>query len=483
MNVPSIHFEFPAFVAACLGPAITTRRAPSGTGTAARRSRAAGALRRAVIAVAMSASVAVGADPLVRDTLPDASFGVEGRSVVPIDLRPGHDVAEWAVGDGQGGLWILGRAAIAGGSNGWRYVLAATRLARDGHAAAIAVREEIAFWRDTDGPLYEVQSIAADDAGRLLLSVVACTAPSLEACTSRLLRIARDGSPDTSFDGDGELRVPITQALYGAVTAGPEGEVWLSGSEPADGSRLYRFDPAGALLGQVSTQGSYAEFAATGDGRWLALMGATDGAAAVVRLSAAGTLDRAFGVDGRALVPEPVGHCGHAAPDYRVAGIAAAPDGRAVVLAHLQQSDATLGSMLVGIAPTGAVGPPTCVEHSNPDYVGLSGSVLGIALRADGRVFAALPYVAATPGTGMGMSAFRFTAAGGLETDPGFNDGAPLALRFPDVVGDSDAFAADVVLDRGAPILIGSARVEAAGYDFAAARMQGSSRVFRAGFE
>jgi hypothetical protein len=83
----------------------------------------------------------------------------------------------------------------------------------------------------------------------------------------------------------------------------------------------------------------------------------------------------------------------------------------------------------------------------------------------------------------MGLVAYRLAADGALTLDAGFNGGAPWAVRFPAASGASDAYAAAVVLDLGAPIVVGSARIDGAGYDYVAARTLGSTRVFRGSFE
>jgi hypothetical protein len=444
--------------------------------------------RRILCLAALAASVACSpgawaqADPLVQDATLDVSFSGDGKLLVPFDLRPGNDIGEGAVADGTGGYWVVGRAEIAGGTRLKHYVMAVARVQHDGSLGAMASRPDLELDRENlQGPYYEVQSIAADADGRLLLVVLACTnVQDMASCTSRLLRIARDGSPDVTFDGDGEVRRAITAGLYSGVTAGPGGETWVSGSAGTPGSaQIFRFGAGGEALTSLSAPATFSAFTPPIDGSRYALAGAAGAAAAVYRLDAAGAVDPGFGTAGKVVLARPAGDCGLDSPGYQRTALAAIPDGR--VLVHVDLTDDSsrpVLSLVVGVGRQGEAGAPRCIAHIDPALVGLAGSVEGVALREDGRAFLALPDALPSVGTDFGMSALRLRPDGSLVDEPAFNGGQPLSVSFASTSGDQEGGAAAVVLDQGAPVLIGSAVGTQAGYDFALARMLGSVRVF-----
>jgi hypothetical protein len=449
--------------------------------------------RRIPCLVALAAAVActpgawAQADPLVQDATLDVAFSGDGKRLVPFDLRPGHDIGEGAVADGTGGYWVVGRAEIAGGERLKHYVMAVARVEHDGSLGAMASRPDLELDRENpQGPYYEVQSIAADADGRLLLVVLACTnVQDMASCTSRLLRIARDGSPDATFDGDGEVRRAITAGQYRSVTTGPGGETWVSGSTGMQGSaQIFRFGAGGEVLASLAAPATFSAFTPPIDGRRYALTGEAGAAAAVYRLDANGAADPGFGMAGKVVLARPAGECGLTSPGYQRTSLSAIADGR--VLVHVDLTDDSsrpVLSLVVGVGRQGEAGTPRCIAHIDPALVGLAGSVEGVALREDGRAFLALPDALPTMGTDFGMSVLQLRPDGNLVDEPAFNAGQPLVVSFPSGSGDAEGGAAAVVLDQGAPVLIGSAVGNAAGYDFALARMLGSVRVFRDGFD
>jgi hypothetical protein len=440
----------------------------------------------AVLAVAVAAAPAWAQnDPLVRDTVLDAGFGGDGRVVVPIDLRPGQDIVERAVKDRLGGYWLVGRAEVAGGAPRKHYVMVAARIAHDGSLQAMAVRNDVAYdFESGTGPAYSVNSVAADASGRLLLSVVVCTNRQLlETCTARVLRIATDGSPDPSFDVDGEVRVAVAVASWDGVVARPDGETWVGGYTYGTGTpRIFRFDANGAALSPLDAPGIFVQFADLADDRLLAVANEAGVAASVYRLEARGNVDIAYGIGGKITVPEPPGDCGYTSADYDVRQLDALRDGRAALEFNITRFDPTpVASFVAGIGPDGQVGV-RCIAHANPDYEGLAGSAAGIALRDDGRIFVGIPSLPTAQGNALGMLALQLQP-GTLSLDAGFNGGQPFPIPFPNLQGFTDAGTSAVLIDRGAPVVVGTARVDGFGYDYAAARTEGTPRIFRASFE
>ena len=453
------------------------------------RSTLAGTLAALLVAAACATPrpASAQADPVVQDTVLDAGFGGDGRVTLPIDLRPGHDVAERVVADNLGGYWVVGRAETAGTQRNKHFVLAAARLARDGTVAALAVRNDLVIDLESQQFQYfEVEAVAADAQGRLLLSVGACTGSAVDACSNRVLRILADGSPDAGFDGDGEVRLPMASGFYRGIVARSNGETWVGGSTSNPTvSRIFRFGPGGEALAPLPASHSFLEFAPLPDDRLMARAGTIEGAATLVLLDSRGVPDPAYGVEGRVVVPDAAGDCGRAQVVQAAARFSVLPDRRALLRIDLRsQADRAEASFVVGIGANGEVGAARCIAHLDPELDGLAASVSDVALRDDGRAFVALPVVKAAGGDAMGLRAFRLQPNGELADDAGFHGGQAFPIAFPPASGSTDAYAAAMLIDRGAPLLVGSARLDAAGgYDFALARLRGSARVFRGSFE
>src|SRR5688572_32412666 len=97
------------------------------------------ACRLTFIVASLLATASLRAEIVVADTTLDPAFDGDGRVLLPIDIRPGHDIVERMVTDNLGGYWIVGRAETAGTLRSRHFVLAATRITRQGGVAAMAV--------------------------------------------------------------------------------------------------------------------------------------------------------------------------------------------------------------------------------------------------------------------------------------------------------------------------------------------------------
>ncbi|HZN69206.1 MAG TPA: hypothetical protein VFB66_28265, partial [Tepidisphaeraceae bacterium] len=180
--------------------------------------------------------------------------------------------------------------------------------------------------------------------------------------SGNLSRLARDGSPDTSFAGDGTLDLlPASPTQFGNVLIGPDDRVYVhaTGAE-----RLFRVNADGTQDMTYGGQG-YAEVghkaivAQAADGSLL--VGRTGGTGQtyewqveVRRLRPDGTFDPAYGDGGVARVNAYTG-------DYvdEIAGLAALPDGSVFASIGLPPyGGGTLpGSAVIKLTPRGTLDP------------------------------------------------------------------------------------------------------------------------------
>ena len=144
-------------------------------------------------------------------------------------------------------------------------------------------------------------------------------------------RFNPDGSPDTSFDGDGKVTPPIS-GIYGAqgILVKPDGKILAVGTSTndvalvqlnPDGSLDTTFDGDGKVLVDVTGGADRGmDLALQANGKIIAL-GSSGSTFEIIRLLPNGALDTVFAGDGSAIIT--VG-------DLYVSGVAIQPDGKIV---------------------------------------------------------------------------------------------------------------------------------------------------------
>jgi uncharacterized delta-60 repeat protein len=175
-------------------------------------------------------------------------------------------------------------------------------------------------------------------------------------------RLNADGSPDTSFDGDGRLEIFHSNGSPRDVLVQPEGKIVLALDNPGisairlnpDGSLDTSFDGDGQLDGPV--RASAAVLQANGK---ILLAGRRDGneQAALVRLQPGGSLDSTFSADGLQVLEPTFGNA---------LGVALQANGRIVAggttifgnafAVRLEGDSAAAGGSPVGGGPRGGPG-------------------------------------------------------------------------------------------------------------------------------
>lgn len=441
----------------------------------------------APVAVAILADgriVATGTAPaglsLVRlktDGSPDASFGPGGEARADIK-GPGTDNPSVIVVQPDG-----------------KYVVAGTSSGADGDAAALARYNPNGSLDTTFGvggrvrnaALAGIRAVALSTGGKLLaitkdgivrLTAAGAVDPTFgqggsiaftgddstivvlpdgkfiaavghtQAGTTELRRFHADGSPDRSFAGQGALTLPdLTFRAAANLVVQPDGAVLLAGATPdpdyppaerPNDWAVYRVTAGGTIdrafgrngLARVRVPGGsyfddpYAMALAPGGRIVLAghrsLYQGFGSSYAVCRFNADGTLDKAFGNGGFA--PDPFGDNGYFYTPELATAVRVQPDGKVLVLGQHQQHDGDVGGEDV---PYPVFGPPW-----------------------NFRVWGVI----------------RYNADGTLDND--FGDGGTLTTDF----GWADNPAAAAITADGKLIAAGNAQLSNTGDDFALAR-------------
>jgi uncharacterized delta-60 repeat protein len=295
--------------------------------------------------------------------------GVEGEGVEALAARPGGGLL---VGGGSGPLAFLAAMSPAGG------------LDPGFGTAGIATENEPHASRSG------AHAIALDSAGRILVGGGNDAGLSSAAPEGAVFRLLADGALDPSFGGGGGFaRVPgeaSTLAVQGGST------LVLSDS----GSTISRLTAAGALdpvfgrEGTVEPRVSAAlrSIAALRDGGLLAAGNKYGGnsRAEVLRLTASGARDRAFGAGGLATLGFGYRHrCG-------VEAIAVQPDGRVLVAGyvevrhkHRQIERLAVMRLLANGAPDRGFGRGGLVERR----LGSQSRATAVTVQANGRILVA----------------------------------------------------------------------------------------------
>jgi uncharacterized delta-60 repeat protein len=177
-------------------------------------------------------------------------------------------------------------------------------------------------------------AIARQGDGKILAAGISIAATNVAI----LVRVNANGTPDTSFDGDGRLTVAGPAGnLVNDVLLQPDGKIVLVGhisaEFPGGGTvRVTRLEADGTLDRGFGTNGTASfdfggESTATAgallaNGKIVVAGDGGPGGGAVARLQPGGALDTTFGAGGKALLPASIAH---------VEGAALQPDGRIVV--------------------------------------------------------------------------------------------------------------------------------------------------------
>ena len=169
------------------------------------------------------------------------------------------------------------------------------------------------------GALESGQAVALQPDGKILAA--GNTSAGTQAAV--VVRLNANGTPDTSFDGDGRLTVPGPGGnQVRDMLLQPDGKIVLAGFISSDfaGGGVFRVtrlnadgtpDRAFGTNGAANIDFGGAAFATAGallaNGK-IVLAGLSGNQAGVVRLQPGGTLDTTFGTGGRATVPGTISH-------------------------------------------------------------------------------------------------------------------------------------------------------------------------------
>jgi uncharacterized delta-60 repeat protein len=251
----------------------------------------------------------------------DLSFGGGGRASAVFSEAGGLvPAAATSVVVQPNGMAVVA-GVVHGGDNSRRFFRAAlARFTPDGaldpqfgsNGTAVATFETLAYAK-----------VALQPDGKIVL--VSTTASSSDA-TGQDVIVARynaDGSPDASFDGDGNFAVDFSDLTGGAegspddaghaVIVQPDGRIFIGGSSPGkillarfngNGSPDSTFDGDGRAV--YDTAGFVADFARQGDGKFVAVGDTTNDEGVsdllLARFNADGSADTGFGSAGTAAV-------------------------------------------------------------------------------------------------------------------------------------------------------------------------------------
>ncbi len=233
-----------------------------------------------------------------------------------------------------------------------------------------------------------------------------------------VLRFNEDGTPDTTFNGDGTFFLQLSTGydIANAVAIQADNKIVLAG-QSNNTFVVMRLNSDGSLdnsfngNGKVTVNFGVADFAnslsiqpdgkiVVGGSTQLASNVATD--FAVARLNPDGSLDTTFDGDGKVVTAIKPGNY-----DY-IKGTTIQPDGKIIAVGYTQGSGSTIGA-LVRYNPDGSVDTSFGGQGILFDY---GRSMNSVALQPDGKIIAA--GIEDTP-QGSSFSVFRFNTDGSLD--------------------------------------------------------------------
>jgi uncharacterized delta-60 repeat protein len=292
-----------------------------------------------------------------------------------------------------------------------------------------------------------------------------------------LARYEPDGTPDTSFGGDGKVTTDFGGPfdLASAVVVQPDGKIVAAGFGSRIRSRhefaLARYGADGVLdptfgeggtvttpLGRFNDAGAF-DLVLLPDGKLLAAGRGDylpDGTMefALARYQPDGSLDPTFGSGGVVTTN---------LDGYGATGAAVQPDGRIVVAGQVRLADHN-AFLVARYLPDGAVDRSFGIEGVVTTDFGVGAGAEDVAVGPDGSIVAA-------GGAGGRFAVARYRPNG--RPDPTFGDGGTVTTGFP---GDSGFALAVLVQPNGGIVAVGAwIRVPAFDYDWAMARYRGGT--------
>ncbi len=263
----------------------------------------------------------------------DTSFNGTGKVTVPVGTS--HDVGRSVTVQPDGKIVVAGYS-FNGNDNDFSLI----RLNADGTLdTSFNLTGKLLVPLGTAGDLGYSVTVQPD--GKI---VVAGHSASATGTDFSLIRLNADGTPDTSFNGTGELLVPVGTGSYDygqSVTVQPDGKIVVSGYSiddagsdfslirlNADGTLDTSFNGTGKAVLPVGTayDGGYCA-TVQADGKIVVAgenWNGVDWDCSLIRLNANGTLDTGFNGTGKVLLP--VGTF-----DDGAASVTVQPDGKIVV--------------------------------------------------------------------------------------------------------------------------------------------------------
>jgi uncharacterized delta-60 repeat protein len=319
----------------------------------------------------------------------DTSF--DGDGIVNTDLPGGLETTHGIALQPDGKLVVVGNGGPdggpGGGSNSGEQLIVA-RFNPDGSLDDSF--DDDGFLRSALGaPTAAIEAVAIDGDGRIVVAIRGSTAPF----EPRVVRFNTDGTPDTSFDDDGEVTVAMLPGSFPYdLDVLPSGKLLVTTSDGlfrlnADGSTDSSFGSAGSTTDVAMRIPQ--ETAVQPDGRLVvvgldcpvALCDPID--ARVTRLTPSGALDASFGTAGSSLIA--TGAFGTAVtlqPDGRI--VAAGHSGIDPGPSHIIVARLLGGGAAVDMDGDGvADGDDNCPADANADQGDGDGDGLGDACDAD----------------------------------------------------------------------------------------------------
>ncbi len=390
----------------------------------------------------------------------DHRFGVNGRAIVDAAGDGGYDHARAILIQPDGKLVLAG---VVLGDEGVSD-LALVRLHPDGWPdEAFGDEGRAVVDLSGDGGPDEANAVLLQPDGRIVVAGVVGTGIDGDIA---LARFDADGRIDDSFGAGGVTRLDVADAGHGDVGRGiaarAGGGLVVAGSSgldsvlagfDADGRLDLGFGQGGVLVTDLTAigrpDGAFSVAPAPGGGIVAAGFAGSD--IAVLRATAGGRLDPAFGTAGRVTT-----NAATAGANAAARAIVAEADGRLLLAGGASDPDGDFQDFAV--ARLGADGTPDSAFGSDgrllTSFWPAGGQGYAAAAQADGK------RVVAGQVDGR-IAALRYGPDGGI--DPGFGAGGRAVLGIP-----GTAYAAAIQPD-GRILMAGGA--DAAGGDFAIARL------------
>ncbi|MGD9562114.1 MAG: PxKF domain-containing protein [Pyrinomonadaceae bacterium] len=394
----------------------------------------------------------------------DTNFDLDGKVTTPI--VSGNDFGQAVAIQADGRVVVAGYA-----SNGTNDDFAVARYNTDGSP-------DTTFSGDgkVTTPILgfdQVYSVAIQPDGK----IVAAGASGGSSLDFAIVRYNSDGSLDTTFDGDGKVTTPIGSSFDGAysVAIQPDGKIVAAGYTDnafdtdfaiarynSDGSPDTTFDGDGKLVTAFGTSfdGAYG-VAIQADGKIVAAgtsLNGTEFDFALIRYNPDGSLDTSFDTDGKVTTPV-------VPSSDQARSVALQADGK-IVAAGYSFNGTNTDFALVRYNPNGSLdlsfsgdGKVTTAVLGSDDFA------LSIAVQPDGKILTA-GY--SDNGADQDFSAVRYNANGSLDTS--FDADGKVTTQ----VGSSQDQANAVAIQPDGRIVAAGYSLTGSNADFAVVRYGGN---------